>query len=236
MSKTIPQLSTVPGGVQAANLFFEVARQITAGNFNGESEKIAGDALLSLFAGTSLTLNIIQRLNPTGLAYDPTKTYTLYDYLDVAYQGKHYAYIGAAPSAGHAPPDLLHWLLISSDGGGGGIAWTEYLDPVTSPVNLLPNSGVISSGTTDTEFVLPDAASVEVGDRIIVQGKGSGIWSLTGATIRAIGGASGTALRRLSSNPYAACELRAINSVTWIIISPSSLEFLEFFDSGGGAS
>ena len=104
MSKTIPQLSTVPGGVTAANLFFEVARQISAGIFNAESEKISADALLALFAGTSLTVNIVQRLNPTGLAYNPATTYTLYDYLDVAYQGKHYAYIGAAPALGmHRP-------------------------------------------------------------------------------------------------------------------------------------
>ena len=119
MSKTIPQLSTVPGGVTAANLFFEVARQITAGNFNGESEKISADALFALLAGTSLTVNIIQRLNPTGVAYNPATTYTLYDYLDVAYQDGHYAYINPAPSAGHLPTDSAYWLLISSDGADG---------------------------------------------------------------------------------------------------------------------
>lgn len=125
MSKTIPQLNTVPGGVAAANLFFEVARQITAGNFNGESEKISGDALLALLAGTSLTLNIIQRLNPTGAAYDPATTYTLYDFLDVAYQGGHYAYIGVAPSSGNAPTDSAYWLLISEDGADGASGLTQ---------------------------------------------------------------------------------------------------------------
>lgn len=100
-------------------------------------------------------------------------------------------------------------------------------------VNLLSNSGSLSSRTTDTEFVLP--ATAEIGDRIIVQGKGSGIWSLSGATIRAVGGATGTALRRLSPYPYAACELRAISPVTWVVVSPVNLEFIEFFDPGGGA-
>ncbi len=121
MSKTIPQLSTVPGGVTAGNLFFEVARQITAGNFNGESEKISGDALLALLAGTSLTLNIIQRLNPTGAAYDPATTYTLYDFLDIAYQGGHYAYINPVPGAGHLPTDTVYWVLISTDGPAGAV-------------------------------------------------------------------------------------------------------------------
>ena len=104
-----------------------------------------------------------------------------------------------------------------------------------SVVDLLPNSGSLSSRTSDTEFVLP-STNVAVGDRIIVQGKGSGIWSLSGATIRAIGGASGSAIRRQAAYPFAQCELRAINPVTWVIVSPISLEFIEFFDPGGSIS
>jgi hypothetical protein len=103
-------------------------------------------------------------------------------------------------------------------------------------VNLLPNSGSLCNRSADTEFVLPDAALVQKGDRVIVQGKGSGLWSVTGATIQAIGGANGTGLRRQSPYPLATCELRAINSVTWVVISPPNLEFIEFFSPGGGGS
>jgi hypothetical protein len=48
LSKTIPDLNLVPGGVTAANLFFEVARQINPGNFNGESERISGNSLAQI--------------------------------------------------------------------------------------------------------------------------------------------------------------------------------------------
>jgi hypothetical protein len=229
LSKKIPDLDVVPGGVTAANLFFEVARQISAGNFNGESERIAGDALLSLFAGTSLTLNIIARLNPTGLAYDPAKTYTLYDYLDVAYQGKHYAYIGEAPSAGNAPPDPLHWLLISSDGTGGGIAWTEY----TASATLVANTGAIVNSTNDLEFALP-STGLNLGDRIPIAGEGTGIWSVISATgINASNGNTNMGLRRLLSHRFVVADL-LWNGHRWIVANPVDMTGLELFDPNEG--
>jgi hypothetical protein len=129
LSKKIPDLAIAPQ-TAAANLFFEVARQISAGVWNGESEKIAADTLIQLLidAGAPVNINLIQRLNPTGVAYSPTTTYLPYDYLDVAYQGGHYVYrVDAPPASGHAPPDPNYWILISKD--GGGITWTEYTDP-----------------------------------------------------------------------------------------------------------
>jgi hypothetical protein len=121
MSKDIPSLALAPRTV-AANLFFEVARQISAGVWNGESEKIAADTLVALLvdAGAAVNINLIQRLNPTGTAYAPENIYTPYDYLDVAYNGAHYVYRpDANPSSGHAPPDPLYWILIASDGQPG---------------------------------------------------------------------------------------------------------------------
>ena len=122
MSKKIPELNLVPGNVLASNLFFEVARQISANAFNGESERIAADTLIALLtnAGAAININLISTLNPTNAAWDSARTYTPYDYLDVAYQGKHYVYSPAKqPSAGHLPTEAAYWILISSDGAVG---------------------------------------------------------------------------------------------------------------------
>jgi hypothetical protein len=214
LNKTIPDLNVVPNGVSAANLFFEVARQISAGNFNGESERIAGDALLSLFAGTSLTLNIIQRLNPTGLAYDPAKTYTLYDYLDVPYQGAHYAYIGDAPSAGNAPPNLSYWVLIAKDGEGGGIGWDEY----NASATLAANTGAIADSPNPIKFTLPSGA---IGNLISVQGNGSlGTWAVVGGTITLSDSTQNTGIRQLDTDLFAGVDLLCVSPGVWVVRSP----------------
>ena len=124
MSKKIPELNLVPGGVLASNLFFEVARQISANTYNGESERIAADTLIALLtnAGAAININLISTLTPTNAAWDSTRTYTPYDYLDVAYQGKHYVYSPAKqPSAGHLPTEADYWILIASDGAVGAV-------------------------------------------------------------------------------------------------------------------
>ena len=124
MSKKIPELNLVPGGVLASNLFFEVARQISANTYNGESERIAADTLIALLtnAGAAVSINLISTLTPTNAAWDSTRTYTPYDYLDIAYQGKHYVYSPAKqPSAGHLPTEAAYWILIASDGAVGAV-------------------------------------------------------------------------------------------------------------------
>jgi hypothetical protein len=117
LSKKISELAIAPAS-SADLLWLEVAREITAGNWNGISERIRVSTLVALLsdAGAAINLNLIQQLNPTGAAYLPTRTYTLYDYLDVPYQGAHYVYVGDTPSAGNAPPDPAYWVLISTDG------------------------------------------------------------------------------------------------------------------------
>jgi hypothetical protein len=114
VTRKIPQLSTVPA-TDADALYFEVAREVSPGVFNGESEKIRGDALVTLLAdgGANVQINIIQRLNPLG-AYNSGTTYSLYDFVSVG--GGNYAYINATPAAGNDPPDPDYWLLISEDG------------------------------------------------------------------------------------------------------------------------
>ena len=124
MSKKISDLNLVPGNVIASNLFFEVARQISANTYNGESERIAADTLIALLtnAGAAININLISTLTPTNAAWDSARTYTPYDYLDVAYQGKHYVYSSAKqPSAGHVPTEVDYWILIASDGAVGAV-------------------------------------------------------------------------------------------------------------------
>ena len=141
MSKKIPELNLVPGGVLASNLFFEVARQISANTYNGESERIAADTLIALLtnAGAAININLISTLTPTNAAWDSARTYTPYDYLDVAYQGKHYVYSPAKqPSAGHLPTEAAYWILIASDGtvgatGPQGPAGQSITGPAGSP-------------------------------------------------------------------------------------------------------
>jgi hypothetical protein len=117
LAKKISELSIAPSST-ADLLWLEVAREISAGVWNGISERIQVSTFLTLLAnaGAAINVKIERQLNPTGAAYSASTTYTLYDYLDVPYLGGHYAYIGEAPSAGNAPPDPAYWVLISTDG------------------------------------------------------------------------------------------------------------------------
>jgi hypothetical protein len=172
--KKISDLSPVPSGTPASQLFLETARQISAGVWAGESERIGATDFVALLAaaGASLSVNITSLLNDRG-TYSPGSTYTRYDF--VAYGGGHYAYVNGTPGSGNAPPNVAYWVLISVDGKSAIATITDATPAPIPAVGLQATYGVDSSagmvvgqiigiGAASTLLVVatPTAASITV--------------------------------------------------------------------------
>jgi hypothetical protein len=142
--KKIPDLSLVPSGTPASQLFLETARQISAGVWAGESERIGATDFVALLAaaGASLSVNITSLLNDRG-TYSPSATYTRYDF--VAYGGGHYAYVNGTPGSGNAPPNVAYWVLISVDGKSAIATITDATPAPIPAVGSQATYGVDSS-------------------------------------------------------------------------------------------
>jgi hypothetical protein len=117
---------------------------------------------------------------------------------------------------------------IPPSNSGGGIAWAEY----TASVTLVANTGAIINSPNDLEFTLP-STGLELGDRILIGGEGTGIWSVVSTTgITASNGSTNIALRRLLSHRFVVAEL-FWNGYRWIVI-PAEMTGLELFDPNAG--
>jgi hypothetical protein len=142
--KKIPDLSLVPANTPAAQLFLEVARQISAGVWAGESERISAADFVGLLTaiGASVSVNITSLLNDRG-NYSAGATYTRYDF--VLFSGGHYAYIAATPGSGNAPPNVAYWVLISTDGKSSIATITDTAPAAIPAVGAQVTYGVDSS-------------------------------------------------------------------------------------------
>jgi hypothetical protein len=142
--KKIPDLSPVPAGTPASQLFLETARQISPSVWAGESEQIGVSDFVALLAaaGAALSVNITSLLNDRG-SYAPSSTYTRYDF--VAYGGGHYVYINATPSSGNVPPNISYWTLISVDGKSAIATITDATPAAIPAVGAQATYGVDSS-------------------------------------------------------------------------------------------
>jgi hypothetical protein len=142
--KKISDLSPVPSGTPASQLFLETARQISAGVWAGESEQVGVTELIALLAaaGASLSVNITSLLNDRG-TYSPSATYTRYDF--VAYGGGHYAYVNGTPGSGNTPPNATYWVLISVDGKSAISTITDATPAPIPAVGAQATYGVDSS-------------------------------------------------------------------------------------------
>jgi hypothetical protein len=161
--KKISDLSPVPSGTPASQLFLETARQISAGVWAGESERISGADFVALLAaaGASLSVNITSLLNDRG-TYSPSATYVRYDF--VAYGGGHYAYINGTPGSGNAPSNVAYWVLTSVD-GKSAIATITNATPAAIPaVGQQVNYNVDSSAgnVVDQIVAIGSAATLRV--------------------------------------------------------------------------
>jgi hypothetical protein len=192
--KKIPDLSPVPAGTPASQLFLETARQISPSVWAGESEQIGVSDFVALLAaaGAALSVNITSLLNDRG-SYAPSSTYTRYDF--VAYGGGHYVYINATPSSGNVPPNISYWTLISVDGKSAIAVITDATPAAIPAVGLQATYGVDSSAgmvvgqiigidaaSTLSVFSIPTTASVTVQNIDAVVGPVA-----TGAKIAAAG-------------------------------------------------
>lgn len=129
---------------------------------------------------------------------------------------------------------LILRLIPSNPGSGGGITWTEY----TAAATLAANTGAMVNSADDLTFTLP-STGLDLGDRILIAGEGTGIWSVISTTgINASNGSTNIGLlglRRLLSHRFVVAEL-LWNGHRWIVASPAAMTGLELFDpnAGGG--